>query len=141
MTIRHKKSVFSLRDMPVKTSRDCIKRVGLLIDNQLSQQPHIQYISTRLSKVIYLLRNLKNCVPFNLVRSKYLVFFQSIMSSGILFGGNVVHVRDVLILHKTVVVRVITVSAKLEHCYSSFAWIKYLTTFINLYFYHVLINT
>lgn len=79
---------FSLRDMPVESSTDCIKLVGLQIDNQLSWKPQIKYISTKISRVTYLLRNLNHWVPFNLVRSAYFAFFQSIMSSGFCFGGE-----------------------------------------------------
>jgi hypothetical protein len=131
------KIIFSLRNVPINESPDSIKFLGLYIDNKLSWGSHIKYLSVRLSRVIYLIRKLKTCVPDNYVRSAYFAYFQSIVSYGILLWGNSSHVQDVLILQKKVV-RVITDSNRLEHCKPLFVKLGCLTI-VNLYIYHVLI--
>lgn len=130
---------FSLRDVPCNISDDTVKFLGLYMDCKLSWEPHIKYIANKLSRVIYLLRNLKNCVPDSYVRSAYFAFFQSIISYGILLWGNSSYIQKILVLQKKVV-RIITDSENLEHCKPLFIRFGCLTV-INLYIYHVLVYT
>lgn len=130
---------FSLRIDPVSQDPESIKFLGLYMDSKLSWEPHLKYICTRLSRVIYLLRKLKDCVPDNYVKSAYFAFFQSIISYGILLWGNSSHIQELLILQKKVI-RVITDSDKHEHCKPLFVKLGFLTV-VNLYIYHALIYT
>jgi hypothetical protein len=127
---------FSLRDLPVKNNSDGVKFLGLYLDSKLTWEPHVNFISIKLSRVIYLIRKLKDCVPDNYVRSAYFAFFQSIISYGILLWGNSVHIQRILILQKKVV-RIITDSHKSDHCKPLFVKLGCLTI-INLYIYNVL---
>lgn len=88
---------FNLRDSPVEMSTDCVKFLGLQIDNKISWE-HIKCISTRLSRVIYLLRNRNHYVPFNFVRAVYFAFLQSIISYESCFGGMMVMYMNLLLL-------------------------------------------
>lgn len=106
---------FSLRNMPQINCPDSVKFLGLYIDCKLSWESHVKYLSVRLSRVIYLIRKLKSCVPVNYVRSAYFAFFHSIISYGILLWGNCAQVHEILILQKKVV-RIITDSDMREHC-------------------------
>jgi len=130
---------FSLRDPPQQVSIDSVKFLGVYIDHKLSWEPHITYISAKLSRVIFLLRSLKNHVPLNYVRSSYFAFFQSIISYGILLWGNSNHINRILLLQKKAV-RIITDSHKLEHCKPLFIKLQLLTV-INLYIFKILLFT
>lgn len=128
---------FSLRDRPPSDDLNSVKFLGVYIDYKLTWEKHINYISGKLSRVIYLLRSLTNCVPHNYVRSSYFSFFQSILAYGILLWGNCSHVKDILILQKRAI-RVITGSPDRTHCRPLFIQLKIMTV-INLYIYSVLI--
>lgn len=131
-------SLFSLRDLPIE-HLSSVKFLGVIIDSKLSWEPHIKYVSVKLSRVVYLLRNLKNHVPLNYVRSAYFAFFQSVITYGLLLWGNSRHIQNILILQKKVI-RIITGSEKLAHCKPLFIDLKVLTV-VNLYIYTVLLYT
>jgi hypothetical protein len=116
-----------------------VKFLGLFIDSKLTWEHHINYISGKLSRVIYLLRRLVDCVPDNYVRIAYFSFFQSILMYGILLWGNSCHVKDILLLQKKAI-RVITGSHFKAHCKPLFIEHKIMTV-INIYIYHALIFT
>jgi hypothetical protein len=105
----------------------------------LSWEAHIKYVSTKLSRVIYLLRSLISCVPESYVRSAYFAFFQSTLSYGLLLWGNSAHVRDILLLQKKAI-RTISYSDRLAHCRPLFVEYR-IQTVINLYIYSVLLYT
>ena len=67
------KLIFSLKDCGDVISS--VKFLGLHIDKQLTWDPHVQYISSKLSKVVYLLRSLKCHVPDKFVKSAYFALF------------------------------------------------------------------
>lgn len=124
---------FSLKDLPHLGSSHTVKFLGIYLDDKLSWEPHIEYISGRLSRVIFLIKNLKSYVPYKYIRSAYFAFFQSIISYGILLWGNCSCVHNILLLQKKVV-RVIAESHRLDHCKPLFVKLKVLTI-INLYIY------
>lgn len=130
---------FSLRDLPEKVNVNSVKFLGIYIDNKLSWEPHIMYISAKLSRVIFLLRSLKNQVPSNYLRTAYFAFFQSIIAYGLLLWGSSSHIHSILLLQKKAV-RIITNSDKLEHCRPLFVRLECLTV-VNLYIFHVLLYT
>ena len=131
--------IFSLRNIPIETYLAEVKFLGIVVDSKLSWEPHIKYITGRLSRVIYLLRNLKSHVSDTYVRTAYFAFFQSIISYGIVLWGNCSHTHEILLLQKKVL-RVITNSDKYTHCKSLFIKLKVLTV-INLYIYNALLYT
>lgn len=130
---------FSLRNLPTDNNIRSVKFLGLYLDSKLNWEMHIDFVATKISRVIYLLRNLKLCVSDDYVRSAYFAFFQSIISYGLLLWGNSCHVQRILILQKKAV-RIITNAQKLDHCKTLFIKLGCLTV-INLYIYTVLIYT
>lgn len=129
--------IFSLRDLPLDHSLTSVKFLGVHIDGKLTWETHIDYICGRISRVIYLLKQLKNHVPEKYVRSAYFSFFQSVILYGILIWGNSSHVNKILLLQKKIV-RILTNSHWLAHCRPLFIDYKIMTV-VNLYIYTVLL--
>ena len=62
--------------------------LGLEIDTSLRWTSQIDSICKKLSSVIFLLRKLKQCVSFKVVRNTYFALFHSILTYGVIFWGN-----------------------------------------------------
>jgi len=131
--------IFSLKETLAVDIQANVKFLGVVVDSKLSWEPHIVYVNSKLSRVVYLLKNLKNYIPENYVRSAYFAFFQSIMSYGILVWGNSAHISDTLIIQKKII-RILSDADRLAHCKPLFIKLKIMTV-INLYIYTVLCFT
>jgi hypothetical protein len=81
------------------------------MDNTLSWDNQIDLLMKKLSKTCYTIRNVKTYVSASSLKI-YHAFFQSTMSYGIIFWGNLSHSSTVFIIQK----RVITIK---EGCESS----------------------
>jgi len=51
------------------------KLLGVVLDSTLNWELHIQNVCTRLSRVVCLLRHLRNLLPNNILRNSYFAFF------------------------------------------------------------------
>lgn len=133
--------LFSLRKAPLDLGTNnylpSVKFLGIFIDKDLSWHTHIEYISKRLSRVIFLLRRILNCVPESYIKSAYYAFFQSIVRYGLVIWGNSNKINDILILQKKAV-RVLSKAHPLEHCKPLFKKLGFLTV-INLYIFDCII--
>jgi len=132
------KLLFSLKGC-VDSVNGSVKFLGLHIDNKLSWDSHVLYVSSKLSKVVYLLRSLKWHVPDKFVKSAYFAFFHSVMSYGLLFWGNSSHVQSILLLQKKAV-RILANAPYREHCRPIFKQLGIMTV-VNLYIYTVLLHS
>jgi hypothetical protein len=63
------------------------KFLGLIIDETLSWNQHIELIATKLCSACYVLRNLEHIVPQTTLRTIYYAYIHSILSYGIILGG------------------------------------------------------
>lgn len=126
-----------LKESTPKEGNEAVKFLGLMIDAKLTWEPHINYISGRLSRVIYLLRQLKDTVPEKYLRNSYFAFFQSIISYGLIIYGNSKHINKILLLQKKAI-RLISNSNYIEHCRPLFKSKKILTV-VNLYIFSVIL--
>jgi hypothetical protein len=131
--------IFSLRQSCLSEGTGVVKFLGVYLDDKLSWEPHINSVTGKLSRVIYLLKNLKCHVSDKYIRSAYFAFFHSLISYGILLWGNSSHVQNILLLQKKVI-RIITDSHRLDHCKPLFVNFKVLTV-INLYIFTVVSHT
>lgn len=127
--------VFSLRpydheSLVIETAVST-KFLGVCVDQQLTWNTHIDCVTTRLSRVVFLLGRLKYCVTPEYIRMAYFAFFQSIIKYCLLVWGNCSRIEEVLILQKKAV-RIIDGSADLEHCRPIFIKLRIFTV-INLY--------
>nr|CAI5868909.1 unnamed protein product [Callosobruchus analis] len=85
--------VFSLRDCgEINGELTNIRFLGVTIDPTLKLNVHIDNISTRLTKAIYLLRSLSNCVSQAVLKTSYHAVFDSVRTYGILVWSHSAHV-------------------------------------------------
>lgn len=113
-----------------------VKLLGITIDQNLSWKSHISNLCKKLSRVIFLLANLKRQVTHKYLKMSYFAFFESLMRYGLIVWGNSVNIQDILLLQKNAV-RILTNSGCLEHCKPLFKETGILTV-VNLYIFDVL---
>jgi hypothetical protein len=98
----------------ISSSRET-KFLGLIIDETLSWNQHVDHITTNLCSTCYALRNLKCIVPQSTLRTIYYSYIHSILSYGIIFWGRSFNANKLFILQKKIV-RIITNSKVRESC-------------------------
>lgn len=79
-----------------------VKFLGLLIDERLSWSVHINFLCTKLSKSLGILRFASRCLPRNVLMSMYFALFHSHLTYGLLIWGNTfaTHLSPLRVLHK-----------------------------------------
>uniref|UniRef100_A0A1B6KBG4 Reverse transcriptase domain-containing protein n=1 Tax=Graphocephala atropunctata TaxID=36148 RepID=A0A1B6KBG4_9HEMI len=110
--------------------------LGISIDASLSWKNHIDNVCKKLSRIIYLLVNLKRQVTNEYLRMAYFSFFESIVRYGLIVWGNGVGLERILILQKKAV-RILMNAKPLDHCKPLFIQSNILTV-VNLYILDVL---
>jgi hypothetical protein len=128
----------SFRDIDLENC-STVKLLGINIDSRLSWKDHIHNVCKQLSRVIYLLANLKKHVSDRYLRMAYFAFFESLLRYGLILWGNGVGIEQVLIMQKKAI-RILSGAGILDHCKPLFVKTGILTV-INLYIYEVLIVT
>lgn len=79
-----KDMVFSLTE---KIKEEKTLFLGLIIDNKLTWRDHIEHLSNQLSRIVYLLRRLRDEVSLEVLRTAYFGLFHSRMGYGIELWG------------------------------------------------------
>lgn len=118
---------------------DSVKFLGMMLDCRLTWSKHVEFLSIRLSRVIYLLKNLTKLITPSYARCAYFSFFQSVYRYGLIFWGNCSKVKEILILQKKAI-RILSKANRLDHCKPLFVNLEILTV-INLYIFDVFIYT
>lgn len=131
------KLIVSLKPTNLVQESSHVQLLGITIDSKLSWHEHINKVCKKLSRVVYLLVNLKRQVTPKYLRMAYFAFFESVLRYGIIIWGNSTSLQKVLLLQKKVV-RILTNSRALEHCKPLFIVYNILTV-VNLYILNVLI--
>lgn len=116
-----------------------VRFLGVVLDCNLTWTKHVDHISSKLSRVLFLLRNLNNFITPSYARCAYFSFFQSVFRYGLIFGGNCSRASDILILQKKAI-RILSHAGFLDHCRPLFIKLEILTV-INLYIFDVLVYT
>lgn len=94
--------IFTLRNLPNSNPSESepVKFLGVYIDPTLTWERHIVYLSGKLSKIIFLIRNLVNRVSQKTLRTAYYGFFHSAMSYALLNWGHSTHSPKVFSLQR-----------------------------------------
>jgi hypothetical protein len=104
------------------------KFLGLIIDETLPWNQHIDHIATKLCSACYALRNLKHIVPQSILRTIYYAYIRSILSYGIIFWGRSSNVNKLFILQKKII-RIITNNGVRESCRKAFKDMEIMTLY------------
>ena len=91
---------FSLRKSVNKLVNTNVKFLGVMLDAGLTWEEHVNYISRKLVKAIYLLRNLSKLVSMTTLISAYHGYFGSIMCYAILNWGHSTHAMQIFGLQR-----------------------------------------
>jgi hypothetical protein len=115
------------------------KFLGLIIDETLTWNQHIEFTTTKLCSACYAIRNLKHIVPQSTLRTLYYAYVHPILSYGIIFWGRSSKVTKLFILQKRIV-RVLTNTGARESCRDVF-WKMEILTLYSQYFFSLIVFT
>lgn len=113
-----------------------LKFLGILLDSHLSWQPHIESVSKRMAKGLYMLRRLKDTIDKDILLTIYFAQIQSIFSYGIVIWGSSSYCKKLFILQKQAI-RIICNVPHLTSCKPLFIELGVLT-FFSLYVFYSL---
>jgi hypothetical protein len=91
------------------------KFLGLIIDDSLSWKAHIDHIMSRLNTACFVIRTIQAIMSTETLRMVYFAYVQSILSFGIILGGNQPYSEKIFKLQKRVV-GIITHSRTRDSC-------------------------
>ena len=100
-----------------------IKFLGITVDNTLSWKQHI-----KLKKACYVIRRSKLYLSNDVLKMVYFAFFHSVMSYGLIFGGNSTKSKCVFKLQKRAI-RIIMAARNNDSCTEFFKTLKILPLF------------
>jgi len=112
---------------------DSTKFLGMIIDKNLSWQPHIVQLTSKLRKGIFIIKQLAQTVSYSLLLKSYYAFVNSHLSYGALLWGGASKERiNWLFVLQKCAIRILTTSYYLSSCRGTFKTMKILTVVIYL---------
>ena len=88
-------------------SFDDTKFLGLIIDDSLSWKAHIDQMMSKLNTACFVIRMIQAMMSQETLRMVYFAYIYSIMSYGIIFGGDQLHSEKIFNIQDRVI-RIIT---------------------------------
>src|SRR5215469_18950593 len=77
-----------------------VKFLGITVDSTLSWKQHTDTITPKSNKACYIIRRSKLYLSNDALKMVYYAFFHSVMSYGLIFGGNSTKSKCVIKLQK-----------------------------------------
>lgn len=128
---------FSLRSSaPVVPCDPNVKFLGVHLDPRLTWEEHVSQLCGKLSRIIYLIRSLFQCVSLPTLLTAYHGYFASHMSYAVLNWGHSTHATRVFRLQRRCV-RIISGLGYRECCQQKFRDLNILT-YPSMYIFHCL---
>lgn len=121
----------SLQANQVLTVTKSAKYLGIFIDNSFSSKTHVEYLSGKLSRMVYLFYQLREAVSMQVMLQVYHAYVSSVLRYGVVFWGGSPNIDEILKVQKKCV-RVITHSSLREHAKPLFRKLRILTV-IDMY--------
>lgn len=78
-----------------QNNNDAVKFLGIHLDPKLSWENHINELTKKLMKKIYLIRSLSNMLSPECLKQVYFAYFHSVMSYAILIWGHSSHMAKI----------------------------------------------
>jgi hypothetical protein len=113
------------------------KYLGIYIDNSLTWNNHIDKIISRLSKSVFIMRKIKDCLTINCLQLVYLGYFHSVITYGILLWGIASRTSEVFLWQKKAL-RILLNLPCYESCRGGFKKLNIMTVY-SLFVYQLLI--
>lgn len=107
---------------------DEVRFLGLHFDKDLSWKNHIEHLITKINKYSFLIRNLKDVVPIEVLLNIYYAYVESNLRYGIIIWGVSSHMNGLFIAQKRCV-RAIAGVGRLTHCRPIFNELRILTLY------------
>lgn len=105
---------------------DVVKFLGIVLQNNLSWQSHVSYISSKVAKGIFIIRKLQHTVSEEILISIYYGFIHSLLSYGTILWGNSSAASSLFVSQKRAV-RLICKVAPRTHCKPLFTRLNIMT--------------
>ena len=105
---------------------NCVKFLGIQIDDHLSYKQHVSHLTTKLSRSCFALYTLRKKLDLNTLKSVYYANFESHLRYGILLWGSDSNIEKIFKIQKRAI-RIITRKGPREHCRKLFQYLKCLT--------------
>ena len=85
-----------------KEHKTSCKFLGIIIDNQLRWNDHINYINVKISRSVYILKSVKHVLPSKLLKTLYFTMVQPYLTYGIILWGSTFqcYTKQTIVLHK-----------------------------------------
>jgi len=96
-------------------SFDDTKFLGLIIDDSLSWKAHIDQMMSKLNTACFVIRMIQAMMSQETLRMVYFAYIYSIMSYGIILGGDQLHSEKIFNIQDRVI-RIITNSRARDSC-------------------------
>ena len=107
--------------------KDCVKCLGIYIDENLTWAKHINFCKAKISSSIYAIKRIKNIVPNTYLRTLYYTLIQPFLTYGItIWGATYITHRNKLFLLQKRVIRIISGSKYNDHTTPIFKNLKIL---------------
>jgi hypothetical protein len=104
---------------------ECIKCLGLNIDNKLSWKNHINHLVNKLSSSCFIMRTIKPIMSQRSLRMIYFAYIHSVITYGIIFWGNSSYTVKLFRIQKRVM-RIMMGLKKKDSCKNPFKEMKML---------------
>ncbi|XP_054276756.1 uncharacterized protein LOC128995763 [Macrosteles quadrilineatus] len=114
----------------VEVENQPVKLLGFYLDSKLSWNDHVSVVCKKLSRVISLIRKLKNLVTLQYLVVIYHSLFHTHISYGLLLWGHSAACERVL-LYQKMVLRIMTGAEYRQHCKPLFQELGILTVYGN----------
>jgi hypothetical protein len=87
-------------DQKPMTNATEVRFLGLILDDTVSWKKHIGQLMGKLCSAHYSLRNIKSVVSQDTLKLVYFAHMHSLLSYGIILGGNSSYAKKVFMFHK-----------------------------------------
>lgn len=128
---------FTHRNTEVQNSHVCVKYLGVTLDSALNWEGHVDALTGKIAKNIYLLRQLAKILPIGAVLTAYFSLIESHLRYALLAWGHSPHAKRLFALQRRAV-RVVAHKGYREDVKASFVALGILTLPC-LYIYHCLV--
>lgn len=82
---------------------NCIKFLGIILDQKFTWEQHIDALSKKLSKACFIIRQLRNTVSLEILKLAYYGLAQSNISYGLMFWGKSTHSNKIFLIQKRII--------------------------------------